>query len=171
MSNLDNNTLYHYGVKGMKWGVRKDRYKSMSKSQRQKTQKKFYDDHEDRIKRGGNLGGNIAGIAGGIAGGLLGGPSGAFAGGAIGGAAGSLIGMKTSISRINKEISNRGRRKVRKQLNKKYKNTGKRVADTPVAMLTADQAKKLGYDDGTRVTGKEASDFWKAYYAETQKKR
>ena len=30
-------------------------------------------------------------------------------------------------------------------------------------MLTADEAKKLGLDESTRITGKEESDFWKAY--------
>ena len=31
------NELYHYGVKGMKWGVRKDVYKSMSRADRKMT--------------------------------------------------------------------------------------------------------------------------------------
>lgn len=36
-----NDDISHYGVKGMKWGVRKDRYKSMSRSER-KTQRQKY---------------------------------------------------------------------------------------------------------------------------------
>lgn len=31
-----NNELYHYGVKGMKWGVRKSEYRSVNRAQRKK---------------------------------------------------------------------------------------------------------------------------------------
>lgn len=33
--------LYHYGVKGMKWGVRKSVYKSMNRQQRKNARKKI----------------------------------------------------------------------------------------------------------------------------------
>lgn len=36
------NELYHYGVKGMKWGVRKEEYKSMNRQQRKKTREEYY---------------------------------------------------------------------------------------------------------------------------------
>lgn len=61
--------LYHYGVAGMKWGVRKSVYKSMNKQQRRETRKKYYETPEGKIKKattigtilGGPLGGVIAG--------------------------------------------------------------------------------------------------------------
>lgn len=34
-----NKELYHYGVKGMKWGVRKEKYNSMSPAQKKKTKR------------------------------------------------------------------------------------------------------------------------------------
>lgn len=33
--------LYHHGVKGMKWGIRKDKYKSMTRSQKRQQKKKY----------------------------------------------------------------------------------------------------------------------------------
>lgn len=36
-----NDYIYHHGVKGMKWGVRKDKYKSMSRAERKKTKKTY----------------------------------------------------------------------------------------------------------------------------------
>ena len=36
-----NKELYHYGVKGMKWGVRKSEYKSMSKQQKKQTRDEY----------------------------------------------------------------------------------------------------------------------------------
>lgn len=33
--------LRHFGVKGMKWGVRKDQYKAMNRKQRAETRKKY----------------------------------------------------------------------------------------------------------------------------------
>lgn len=64
-----NGELYHYGVKGMKWGVHKSVYKSMNKQQRKETRQKYRQTPEYKIKRattigtilGGPLGGAIAG--------------------------------------------------------------------------------------------------------------
>lgn len=39
-----NRELYHYGVKGMKWGVRKSEYKSMSRDQKKKTREEYKQD-------------------------------------------------------------------------------------------------------------------------------
>lgn len=33
--------LYHHGVKGMKWGVRKDKYKSMTRDQKRQQKKRY----------------------------------------------------------------------------------------------------------------------------------
>lgn len=37
----DSDYLMHYGVPGMKWGVRKDKYKAMSRSERKAARKSF----------------------------------------------------------------------------------------------------------------------------------
>lgn len=64
--------LYHHGVKGMKWGVRKDKYKAMNRQQRRKTREKYYNTPEGKkykITRntviGTVLGGPLVGIAAG----------------------------------------------------------------------------------------------------------
>ena len=43
-----NQELYHYGVKGMKWGVRKSEYRSMSRSQRKQTKRQYKQDKIDK---------------------------------------------------------------------------------------------------------------------------
>ena len=43
-----NNELYHYGVKGMKWGVKKSVYKDMTKSQRRKAKKEYLKTEEGK---------------------------------------------------------------------------------------------------------------------------
>lgn len=57
--------LMHFGVKGMRWGVRKSEYKSMSKSQRKAQRQKHKQTSEYKVKRayvvGVLLGGPIAG--------------------------------------------------------------------------------------------------------------
>lgn len=58
--------LYHHGVKGMKWGVRKSVYKSMNRKQRKAAREKYYNTPEGKIKRnttiGTILGGPIVGV-------------------------------------------------------------------------------------------------------------
>ena len=55
----DPSDISHYGVKGMKWGVRKSEYKSMSRKDRRKLRKRKnedYSDHQreiDKIRLGG----------------------------------------------------------------------------------------------------------------------
>ena len=43
----DHSDIYHYGVKGMKWGVRKSEYKSMSRKDRRKLRKRKNEDYDD----------------------------------------------------------------------------------------------------------------------------
>lgn len=42
--------LYHYGVKGMKWGVKKSEYDSMSKGQKKKLRKEYKQDEKWKKK-------------------------------------------------------------------------------------------------------------------------
>lgn len=62
--------LEHYGVLGMKWGVRKSDYKSMSKDQRKKQRQKYRQTSEYKAKRtttiGTILGGPLVGAAVGL---------------------------------------------------------------------------------------------------------
>ena len=63
------NELYHYGVKGMKWGVRKEVYNSSSRSRKKEIRKEYYKTPEGRIKKattiGTILGGPLVGIVAG----------------------------------------------------------------------------------------------------------
>ena len=64
------NELYHYGVKGMRWGVRKEEYRSMNRKQRKKQRDVYRKTPEGRIKRattiGTVLGGPIVGAVAGL---------------------------------------------------------------------------------------------------------
>ena len=63
--------LYHYGVPGMKWGVRKSVYKSMTKGQRKAAKKQSLSTPEGKVKRattiGTLLGGPLVGVIAGLA--------------------------------------------------------------------------------------------------------
>ena len=62
----EENELYHHGVKGMKWGVRKSEYKSMTRQQRKEQRKKYYDTPEGKIKKATTIGTVLGGPIGGI---------------------------------------------------------------------------------------------------------
>ena len=62
--------LAHYGVVGMKWGVRKSEYKSMSKTQRKAQRKKHKQTAEYKVKKavavGTLVGGPLVGVVAGL---------------------------------------------------------------------------------------------------------
>ena len=65
--------LKHYGVHGMKLGVRKERYKAMNRHERKKTREEYYRTEEGKqykVRRntiiGTVLGGPVVGIASGL---------------------------------------------------------------------------------------------------------
>ena len=59
----------HYGVKGMKWGVRKEVYDSSSRSRKKEIRQEYYRTPEGRVKKattiGTALGGPLVGIVAG----------------------------------------------------------------------------------------------------------
>lgn len=63
------NELCHHGVKGMRWGVRKEVYNSSSRARKKEIRKEYYNTPEGRIKRattiGTALGGPLVGIVAG----------------------------------------------------------------------------------------------------------
>lgn len=98
--------LAHWGVKGMKWGVRK----AVDKSYSGRPHSQAYNNAQKKLQRAAGIGGAIGGVAGGLAKG--------FAGGAIGGAAGALVGGTVSALKNRKALS-QGPSKGSKQINKK----------------------------------------------------
>lgn len=46
----NNTELYHHGVKGMKWGVRKSEYKTMTRHQRREIRKAYLETPEGKKK-------------------------------------------------------------------------------------------------------------------------
>ena len=97
------NELYHYGVKGMKWGVRKEVYDSSSRSRKKEIRKEYYKTPEGRIKKATTIGT------------ILGGPL-------VGIVAGSITARKiekevgaiknNKLSSVNNKVIEKGRKKV-----------------------------------------------------------
>ena len=70
---VSDDELMHYGVKGMKWGVRKEDYNAMTRQQRKATRERYYQTDEGRQYKttrntivGTVLGGPLVGAAAGL---------------------------------------------------------------------------------------------------------
>ena len=91
------NELYHYGVKGMKWGVRKEEYRSMNRKQRKTQRDAYRKTPEGRIKRATTIGT------------VLGGP---IVGSVAGLIASKRINKNTKVSDLPKKTIDKGKKKV-----------------------------------------------------------
>jgi hypothetical protein len=141
------NELMHYGVKGMKWGVHKSVYKSASRQERKNIRKEYYKTPEGKSVKATKIGT------------ILGGPlTGIIAG---------LTSLKVNDIK-NSKSGEKGKDKVNEMMgideirNKKVSSLPKSKNSGFTVMVTADQARKMGLDNSTRITGKEESDMWKA---------
>ena len=76
---------------------------------------------------------------------------------------GSLYPQNKAATKLNKAVQNRGGDSIT-NINAKSNNG-------VVAAVTADQAKRMGLDNSTRITGKEESDMWKAIGRQLEKEQ
>lgn len=67
----ENDELKHYGVPGMKWGVRKEVYNSSSRSRKKEIRKEYYKTPEGRIKKATTMGTILGGPLGGVVAGSI----------------------------------------------------------------------------------------------------
>lgn len=105
---MHNEELRHYGVKGMKWGVRKSDYKSMNRQQRKDVRKKYYDTPEGKVERSTRIGT------------ILGGP-------VVGIIAGSIAHKR--LGDVSQKTINNGKKIVEENKSNTAKNESTRVAD------------------------------------------
>ena len=61
---MTENEIYHFGVKGMKWGVRKDRYKAASKAERKAIREEYRKTPVGRMEKSASIGALIGGVPG-----------------------------------------------------------------------------------------------------------
>jgi hypothetical protein len=104
----NNDELYHYGVKGMKWGVRKSEYKSMNRQQRKETRKKYYKTPTGKVEKATRIGTVLAGPLGGVI-------------------AGSIMNKK--VGGISPKTVEKGKNEVEKLKPESVKTESKKVAD------------------------------------------
>lgn len=97
--------MIHYGIPGMKWGVRRSVYKSMDRTQRRQQRKNYYHTPEGKIKKATTIGT------------LVGGPI-------VGVIAGSIASKK--VNNLSKDKISKGKNAVEKSKNKKI-NTAKNI--------------------------------------------
>lgn len=131
--------LYHYGVPGMKWGVRKSDYKTMNRQQRKKTRQDYYKTDEGKIHK---VTRNT------LVGTILGGP-------VVGVAAGLITAKRNPVS---EEYREKQRQKI---------TSGKNYVENLATTKTAEL--KSPFNDSTRVTGQREEEFWKAYAAQYER--
>lgn len=98
--------LYHYGVPGMKWGIRKSVYKSMNRQQRKEIRKNYYKTPEGKVAKATTIGT----ILGGPIGGLI---------------AGSIANKK--INSISKKTIDKGKKEVEKNKNTKFETDEEKI--------------------------------------------
>lgn len=67
----NSNYLTHYGVPGMKWGVRRSVYKSMTSEQKRAQRKKYLKTPEGKIEKATVIGTVLGGPLGGLIGGSI----------------------------------------------------------------------------------------------------
>lgn len=130
--------LKHYGVPGMKWGVRKAVYRSMSRQERKATRKKYLETPEGRIERAASIGTLIGGPLGGII-------------------AGSIASKK--IGDISKTTLDNGKSIVERYQTQPLKTESKRVADLKSSIT----GKKENGKPAFLMNEQERADFSAAY--------
>lgn len=181
-----NDELLHYGVKGMRWGVRRaekfrtkeaaarsqgkegraDRmarkakeqenvnafknYRKKSGSERRAAASKMTDREKDDLRDGANT--------------LV--KRSTYVGLGTFGVYGIIPAAVVSVAKSGRALSDLDATSV---------DTGRSAVEKhksqPVAMLTSEQAKKLGYGDNTRLSAEEESQFWKDYAAQIERER